>query len=301
MDLAIIKKARVLLSAGVDDATIASTLNISLNDLEKIKSGEVAETRPAPLKNGENGRYISKVTEEYFNDMKARIEAKPQVITVNEFCRANDVSLPTYYRIKAAKNIDDYRSMTSANVTKMPKGYTAPKPVAYRARNSYNEATKIIKNEDDFFRLKDEIANRTMTVDDFCLVHHFSKATYYQIDKANTYEEYVEARKEAQAKHAEYKRKKREELRANRLSLREAVKIVEPYAIPKEEPKNAETNAERREKRKEDYLLSKELEEPKKEPTQIEVLERIATQLERLADYEQMKLSKKGWFRRANK
>lgn len=301
MDLAIIKKAKVLLSAGVDDATIASTLNISLNDLEKIKSGEVAETRPATMKNGENGRYVSKVTEEYFNDMKARIAAKPQVITVNEFCKANDVSMPTYYRIKAAKNIDDYRSMTSANITKLPKGYTAPKPVAFRAKSSYNEANKIIKDENDFFRLKDEIANRTVTVDDFCLMHHFSKVVYYRIDRANTYEEYVEVCKEDQAKHAEYKRKKREELRANRLSLEEAVKIIEPYAIPKEEPKKAETNAERREKRKEDYLLPKELEEPKKEPTQVEVLERIATQLERLADYEQMKLSKKRWFRKVSK
>lgn len=279
MDLAIIKKAKVLLSAGVDDATIASTLNISLNDLEMIKSGEDAEPRQVYLEQGRDGKYVSKVTEEYFNDMKARIEAKPAIVTVREFCKANDVSLPTYYRIKAAKNLDGYKSMTSANITKLPKGDTAPKPVVFRAKNSYNESNKIIKNENDFFRLKDEIANRTVTVDDFCLVHHFSKATYYQIDKANTYEEYVEARKEAQAKHAEYKRKKREELRANRLSLKEAlkkdVKIVDLYAIPKEEPK--------------------------KETTQVEVLERIATQLERLADYEQMKLSKKGWFRRANK
>lgn len=289
-----IKKARVLLGAGVDDDAIISTLNISINDLESIKSGEITAPLPAPLKQGRGSKYVSKVTEEYFNNMKARIDAKPVAVTVNEFCAANDVSTPTYYRIKAAKDLSEYRDMTSANSTTPLKGYTASKPAVAHTKNPYNETMKVVKSEDDFRRLKNEIANRSTTVDEFCAEHHFSRITYYNINKANTYEEYMKAREETQARHAEYKRKKRLERRVaaiklpttnaerradrkeayetGKLTLEEAVKIVEPYAIPKEEPKKA---------------LS-----------QVEVLERIATQLERLADYEQMRLSKKRWFRK---
>lgn len=267
-----IKQARVLLGAGIDDDTIITSLGISINDLEKIKTGEVKEPRKAPLPQNNKGKFIGKITEEVFADLKKRINAKPSTTTANAFCAANSLSLPTYYRIKNATDYAEYRAATSATVI-ASKGLKDEK----RPTNAFNEMNKAVKNEEDFNRLKEAMAKHTGTVSDFSSENGFSNAIYYRLKKADSFADYQKLADINTAKRRLQKRKWRAEKKAktNGLTVEEAVKIIEPYAIPKEEPK--------------------------KVPTQVEVLERIATQLERLADYEQMKLSKKRWFRKVSK
>lgn len=268
----VIKKAKVLLGAGIDEDAIISSLGISINDLEKIKTGEAEKPRKAPLPQNTKNKFMGKITEEVFADLKKRIENKADAVPVRVFCVANDISFPTYYRIKKSASYEDYKTVSS-------DGYTGDKGAKReRKPNPYNESNRVVKNEEEFLKLKEELANRSVSVRDFAKQHGFSSAIYYRLNSADSFEEYQNASTKLAASRRVYKKAWRAKKRAERngqLTLEDAVKIIEPYAIPKEEPK--------------------------KVPTQVEVLERIATQLERLADYEQMKLSKKRWFRRASK
>lgn len=267
-----IKQAKVLLGAGIDEDTIVASLGISINDLEKIKTGEEKEPRKAPLPQNSKGKFMGKITEEVFADLKKRISAKPSAVTANVFCAANNLSLPTYYRIKNATDYAEYRAASSAAGT-ASKGLKDEK----RPTNAYNEMHKAVKSEEDFNRLKEAMAKHTNTVSDFSSEHGFSNAIYYRLKKADSYADYVRLSDANMAKRRLQKRKWRAEkkAKANGLTVEDAVK-TETIQIARPQ-------------------------EIKFTTTQVEVLERIATQLERLADYEQMKLSKKRWFRRTNK
>lgn len=58
---------------------------------------------------GGSDRYTPKVTEEFFERIKAAQKAENE-LTVNQFCTKYGVSTPTYYRIKRASTYDEYRA-----------------------------------------------------------------------------------------------------------------------------------------------------------------------------------------------
>ena len=252
----IIKKVRVLLGAGVDDDTIISTLNISLNDLESIKSDGVVQHAGSPLPQQSNGKFLGKITPENYKTLKQLITDRPMTVTVPEFCKENDLSLPTYYRIKKCDTYDEYRNSVNEE---------SRKNQGAKYRNDGRK--KMAMTRERYNKIKAELKDWKDSASAYCRKTGVSHTSVWRINSSNSFDDYIE-------KYAP-KYKGNEPTESSQLTLEEAVKIVEPYAIPKEEPKKA--------------------------PTQVEVLERIATQLERLADYEQMKLSKKRWFRRASK
>ena len=270
----VIKKARVLLGAGVDEDTIISTLNISLSDLENIKNDGLVQRAGAPLlQNKNNGKFVGKVTPDNYQALKQLVMSKPTTAAVPKFCEENDISLPTYYRIRRYDTYEEYRNSVNEESRKSqgsnPRIKVAKK--TYMTRERYN-------------KIKAELSDWNGSASSYCRKTGVSHTSAWRVNSTNSFEEYIE-------KFAP-KYKSAEPIESGKLTLEEAVKIVEPYAIPKEEPK-AEAKIE--------TIQIAQPQEIKFTTPQIEALERIATQLERLADYEQMKLSKKRWFRKAGK
>lgn len=267
-----IKKVRVLLGAGVDDDTIISTLNISLNDLESIKSDGIVQYAGAPLPQQSNGEFVGKITPENYQTFKQLITDKPMTVTVSEFCEEHDLSLPTYYRIKKHDTYEGYRS----NINEESR-----KAKSRKYGNGRNK--RMIMTRERYNSIKAELKDWKDSVSAYCKETGVSHASAWRVKTSNSFDDYIE-------KYAP-RYKGYEPTESSKLTIEEAVKIIEPYAIPK-------TNEERRADRKEAYETAKAEQVARVVPTQVEVLERIATQLERLADYEQMKLSKKRWFRK---
>lgn len=262
-----IKKVRVLLGAGVDDDTIISTLNINLSDLESIKNDGVAQHAGSPLPQQSNGKFVGKITPENYQVLRRLITDKPMTVTVTKFCEEHDLSLPTYYRIKKYDTYEEYRASVNEESRK-----------AQGAKYRNDSCQRMAMTRERYNKIKAELKDWKDSDAAYCRKTGVSHTSVWRINSSDSFDDYIE-------KYAP------------------RYKDYEPTESGK-----LKTNAERRADRKEAYETAKtetiQIAQPheiKFTTTQVEVLERIATQLERLADYEQMKLSKKGWFRRANK
>lgn len=254
MDTATKEKAKAMLDAGVDKDIIIETLNISLNDLENIDEVVVTEEHKEKAPTTPN-----KITAEnygYYKDFITKWDGN-----VRDCFKELGISCPTFYRIQRTNSFDEYCD------------YSKKERERYLGRKT---SKRVYMTKERFDAIKLGLSTWKGSDASYGRTAGISQTTISRVKRAKDYDEYTRAKKAMNDAYVtRTAAKKRAERNDQQLTLEEAVKIIEPYAIPKEEPK--------------------------KVPTQVEVLERIATQLERLADYEQMKLSKKRWFRRASK
>lgn len=172
-----IDKATALIAAGIDDDTIIEMLNISLNQLERLKNGGEQATEVTPSR--QDRAY--KITEDRFNELKAKFATWNG--TSHAFQKANDLSTATFYRIKQANSYADYKGFIKASVSTTAK-----------AKEGKAQAFKI--TADKYKELKEaQRMKGGLTCKNFCKLHDISRPTYYRIKNADSYDEYCGRRK----------------------------------------------------------------------------------------------------------
>ena len=172
------------------------------------------------------------------------------------------ISCPTFYRIQRTNSFDEYCD------------YSKKERERYLGRKT---SKRVYMTKERFDAIKLGLSTWKGSDASYGRTAGISQTTISRVKRAKDYDEYARAKKAMSDAYA-----------ARTTLKNRTVEAAKPKEEPKAEAKTKTTKIA-------------QPQEIKFTTAQVEVLERIADQLERLADYEQMKLSKKRWFRRASK